>query len=316
MSPSIETLKRDRPRSRLVRWSLLALIALAVWSWTSGDIQVGDLLSARRLENLERFLHEDAVPFPMRGKPFELEAFTAWAGDLLASRGLSGSLQTLAISVLAIAIAGLGAVAFAPFAARNVASHDPFPPPSGPERDPVDLEGAERGRARRRRRAWSALATSARAFLILLRAVPEYVWAFLFLAILGPNAWPAVLALAIHNAGILGKLGAETIENLEAAPLRALRGLGAGRAQVTLAAAAPLALPRFLLYFFYRFETCVREATVLGLLGVVSLGYWIQDARGRHYYDEMLFFVALGAGIVLLGDLTSAAVRGYLRRAT
>jgi len=314
--PSIETLKRDRPRSRLVRGSLLALLALAAWSWTSGDIQVGDLLSARRMENLQRFLREDIVPFPMRGKSFELGAFNAWAGDLLGSRGLPGSLQTLAISVLAIFLAGLGAVVLAPFAARNVASHDPFPPPSGPERDPVDLEGAERRRARLRRRTWSALATSTRAFLILLRAVPEYVWAFLLLAILGPNAWPAVLALAIHNAGILGKLGAETIENLEAAPLRALRGLGAGRAQVTLAAAAPLAMPRFLLYFFYRFETCVREATVLGLLGVVSLGYWIQDARGRHYYDEMLFFVALGAGIVLLGDLTSAAVRGYLRRAT
>ncbi|MFN0009090.1 MAG: PhnE/PtxC family ABC transporter permease [Planctomycetota bacterium] len=316
MIPSIEILKRDRPRSLLVRGSGLAFLALAVWSWTSGDIQVGDLLSARRMDNLERFLREDIVPFPMRGRPFELEALAAWAGDLLSSRGLSGSLQTLAISVLAIALAGLGAVLLAPFAARNVASHDPFPPPNGPERAPVDLEGAERGRARWRRRAWTTLGTSARAFLILLRAIPEYVWAFLLLAILGPNAWPAVLALAIHNAGILGKLGAETIENLESAPLRALRGLGAGRAQVTLAAAVPLALPRFLLYFSYRFETCVREATVLGLLGVVSLGYWIQDARGRHYHDEMLFFVALGAGIVLLGDLTSAVVRAFLRRAT
>ena len=314
MNPAIEILRRDRPRSRLVRWSALALLALAVWSWTSGDVHVEDLFNARRLENLERFLHEDAVPFPLRGTPFEVSAWMAWAGGLLESRGLVGSLQTLAISILAITLAGIGATLLAPFAARNVASHDPFPAPTGPERDPVDLHGIVLARERRRRRTWAALATSARGFLILLRAIPEYVWAFLLLSILGPNAWPAVLALAIHNAGILGKLGAETIENLESAPLRALRGLGAGRAQITLAAAGPLALPRFLLYFFYRFETCVREATVLGLLGVVSLGYWIQDARGRHYYDEMLFFVALGAGIVLLGDLTSAAVRGYLRR--
>jgi phosphonate transport system permease protein len=312
----IEILRRERPRSRLVRWSAIAFLVLAAWAWTSGDIQVGDLLNARRLENLERFLREDAVPFPLRGKPSDLGAYSAWAGELFRDRGLLGSVQTLAISVLAITLAGIGAVVLAPFAARNVASHDPFPPPSGPERDAVELRGIELVRERRRRRAWSCLSASTRAFLILLRAIPEYVWAFLLLAILGPNAWPAILALAIHNAGILGKLGAETIENLEAAPLRALRGLGAGRAQVTLAAAAPLALPRFLLYFFYRFETCVREATVLGLLGVVSLGYWIQDARGRHYYDEMLFFVALGAGIVLLGDLTSAAVRSFLRRAT
>ena len=55
-------------------------------------------------------------------------------------------------------------------------------------------------------------------------------------------------------------------------------------------------------------------ATVLGMLGVVSLGYWIQDARSKHYYDEMLFFVALGALIVLAGDLVSALSRAALRR--
>jgi len=52
-------------------------------------------------------------------------------------------------------------------------------------------------------RAWRALSACTRAALILLRAIPEYVWAFLLLAMLGPSAWPAVLALAIHNSGIL-----------------------------------------------------------------------------------------------------------------
>src|SRR5262249_35265392 len=200
-------------------------------------------------------------------------------------------------STLAIALAAVAGLLLAPFAARNVAARNPFEFGAGPDRG-----------------AWRVVSTAARAFLVFLRAIPEYVWAFLLLAMLGATAWPARLALAIHNAGILGKLGAETVENLDSAPLRSLRGLGASRAQVTALAALPLALPRFLLYVFYRFETCVREATVLGLLGVVSLGYWIQDARARHFYDEMVFFVALGAGIVLAGDLLSAAARGYLRR--
>jgi phosphonate transport system permease protein len=298
-----------------VRWSLLALLALAVWSWTSGDIAFSDLLDPRRLENLRRFLSEEVEPFPLRGKPFELSAWSSWAGGLLASRGLSGSLQTLSISILAISLAALGATILAPFAARNLASRDPFAPLTGAERDELDLDSASASADRARGRAWRGMTAAVRALLVLLRAIPEYVWAFLFLAMLGPSAWPAVLALAIHNAGILGKLGAETIENLESAPLRSLRWLGGGRAQIALVAIAPLALARFLLYFFYRFETCVREATVLGLLGVVSLGYWIQDARARHFYDEMLFFVALGAGIVLLGDLLSAAARSCLRRA-
>jgi phosphonate transport system permease protein len=301
-----------------VRWSAVAVLSLVVFAWTAGDLDPGDLWTARRLENVERFLREEVVPFPLRGRPFDASALIAWAGDLLESRGLRGSLQTLAISVLAITIAGLAAILLAPFAARNVSTPEPFAALESATADPAADPGLRRRNGSsepRRFAAWSVLCGSTRAFLILLRAIPEYVWAFLFLAILGPNAWPAVLALAIHNAGILGKLGAETIENLESAPLRALRALGGGRAAIMASAAVPIGASRFLLYFFYRFETCVREATVLGLLGVVSLGYWIQDARGRHFYDEMLFFVLLGAGIVLVGDLASTVVRAYLRRA-
>ena len=67
--------------------------------------------------------------------------------------------------------------------------------------------------------------------------------------------------------------------------------------------------------FFYRFETCVREATVLGMLGVVSLGYFVKEARTRHFYDEMLLLVAFGGGIVLLADLLSYLVRGWVLKA-
>ena len=75
----------------------------------------------------------------------------------------------------------------------------------------------------------------------------------------------------------------------------------------------PLALGNYLLYFFYRFETCVREATVLGMLGVVSLGFYIQEARAKLYYDEMLLLIGLGALIVLASDLASSLARRYLR---
>mgnify|MGYP001200624316 CR=1 FL=1 len=116
-------------------------------------------------------------------------------------------------------------------------------------------------------------------------------------------------------AELCAALGAETIENLEPAPLRTLTALGAPRRSVLIAGVFPIALGRYLLYFFYRFETCVREATVLGMLGVVSLGYYIQQARGKMYYDEMLLLILLGAGIVIASDLLSAVARRYLRRA-
>ena len=154
-----------------------------------------------------------------------------------------------------------------------------------------------------------------RSLFVLLRAVPEFVWAFVLISILGANAWPAVLALAIHNAGILGRLGADTLENLDRSPLRALRMSGARRRHLAGIAAPPMALGRYLLYFFYRFETCVRESTVLGLAGVVSLGYWIADARARVRYDEMLLLVALGGLLVLASDLGSHFARARIRNA-
>ena len=75
-----------------------------------------------------------------------------------------------------------------------------------------------------------------------------------------------------------------------------------------------MAMPRFLMFFFYRWETCVREATVLGMLGLVSLGFWIQDARARNIYDEMFLFILLGAGLILLGDQLSAIARKFIRK--
>jgi phosphonate transport system permease protein len=298
-------LRRTRQRSRLVRVSVLLLALLGVWSWLSGEIAVADLFSARRAENLRRFVREDLVPHELAGGGFDLGAWAAWALELVRGRGWQGLLATLAISVLAIVLAGLAGLGASFLGARNVMGPSPFEARSSGGRRGRDGAG----------RALAALGALVRGLLVLLRAIPEYVWAFLLLAMLGPSAWPAVLALAIHNGGILGKLGAETVENLDARPLAAWRGLGATRAQVSVGAALPLSLNRFLLYFFYRLETCVREATVLGMLGVVSLGYWIQDARAKQFYDEVIVFVALGALLVAVADVSSALVRSALRRA-
>ncbi len=306
----VDALWRARPRSRLVRLSWIGIAALVVWAWSSRDFDWADLFAQRRVENVRRFLASEVTPYPLRESGFSWSALWSWTSGLWSERGAQGTLATLCMAVLAISLAALLATLFAPFAARNLMAARPFEFSVSRARMRSSIEERQH-----RRLAWRALASGVRAFLILLRAIPEYVWAYLLLAMLGPSAWPAVLALAIHNSGILGKLGAETIENLEARPLVAWHGLGATRAQVWLGAVLPLALSRFLLYFFYRFETCVREATVLGMLGVASLGYWIQDARAKHFYDEMLFFVLLGAAIVLLGDLVSALARAALRRA-
>lgn len=294
----IAELRRTRPRNRFLRASCWGLGALGAWSWASGEIAVGELFSARRQANLERFLEQEAVPRPLRDGEGGLGELAEWAGGLWSASGAQATAATLGIAVLAIVLAGLAGSVLAPLGARTLMRPDPYVPAGG-----------------RRTFGWRLVSGTTRAACILLRAIPEYVWAFLLLAMLGPSAWPAVLALFVHNAGILGRLGADTVENLRDGPLAAQRALGASRAQLAFAGIYPAALGRYLLYFFYRFETCVREATVLGMLGVVSLGYYVQDARARMRYDEMLFLVALGALLVVAADVASNLARRALRRA-
>jgi len=298
----VEELYRTRPRSRFARWSAGLLILFGVIAWFVGDFPVSELFSRSSGEHLADFA-ERVVPKPVRGKAWDGDAVLRWAGELMQEKGWTAAGKTFAISMAAILLAALAALMLCLPAARTFATPEPFLPGAGAP-------------SRWIRFAWGTLRVSVRAFLVFLRSIPEYVWAFLLFGILGANAWPAVLALAIHNAGILGKLDAEVVENLRPAPLRALRALGARRSQLAGVGVYPAALPRFLLYFFYRWETCVREATVLGMLGILSLGYWITDARHRLHYDELVFWILVGSAIVLVGDLLSMILRGVVRRAS
>ncbi len=294
-------LRAARPRSRLARWSGLLLLLLFAYAWLGGDMGQGTITPERRSENLGRFLRE-IRPDPVRDGPLDWGALAAWTGEFLEARGLDAALTTLAISLAAILLAGVAGLLLGLLAARTFASPEPFlPGPRAPPRIATLL--------------WRGLNLATRALFIFVRALPEYVWAFLLVIAFGPSPWTAVFALAIHNVGILGRLDAETIENLPPAMPAALRGLGARRLPIAAFGLFPTLLPRFLLYYFYRWETCVREATVLGMVGVLSLGYWIGDARARNQYDEMFALVLVGAALVLAGDVVSAVARGAVRRA-
>ncbi|MFT7486675.1 MAG: phosphonate transport system permease protein [Candidatus Paceibacteria bacterium] len=298
----IERLRRERPRSRLLRITLWALTLWSLYAWLSPEIGLLEFLDQRRFSNLSRFVKQELVPFPLRAEGAGLADLMHWLSSIWGTIGAQSTRATLQISILAIVLAALGAAPLSLLTARNFASATPFE--------------TQTGRASRALRLfWWAVTGAARALAILLRAVPEFILAFLLLAVLGPQtAWPAILALAIHNGGILARLGGEVIENLEPAPLRTLMTHGSSRSSSLVFGVVPLGLSRNLLYLFYRFETCVREATVLGMLGVVSLGYWIQDARAKQYYDEVFLLVLFSIALVMLADLISALARYSLRR--
>jgi len=111
-----------------------------------------------------------------------------------------------------------------------------------------------------------------RLLLNALRAIPELVWAALMVlaAGLGPNA--GTLALALHTAGVLGRLFAEALENTPAAPTEALRMAGSGRIAAFCYGTLPTIWPQLVAYILYRWENNIRMASVLGFVGAGGLG--------------------------------------------
>lgn len=297
----IRELYLQRPKSWFLRLNALVMLALVSAAWWQLDFQWSDLFSERRAANLQRF-GQEIYPFGLRDKPFEMASLGQWFSEIWGNGGGAATFATFAISVVAMILAGTAALVCVFPASRNWASPEPF------------LPGGEPTSAWQRL-SWKMVVGIVRALFIFMRSIPEYIWAFLLIAMLGPSAWPAILALAIHNFGILGKLGAEVVENADAASLRALRAQGLSRAQIAGVGIVPASLPKWLLFFFYRWETCIREATVLGMLGISSLGLWIIESRAKDKYDEMLLFVMMGAALVLVVDLASALTRRYVRRA-
>ena len=296
---SVDQLYRERPINWFGRISAVLLTALVVYAWTSDAFDFGALATEQAQRNVSRFLVE-LRPYPLQNQPWNWGVAWNWASDQLDGKGMTALTATLAFSVASIVLAGILALIASLFASRNMATPEPFLPRP---RAPTPML----------RRAWDAVVWGSRLALIFARAIPEYVWAFVLLTVLGPGAWPGVLALALHNAGILGRLFAEVTENADPRTPRALRALGASRMQIAATSIWPESMNRFLLFFFYRWETCVREATVLGLLGFAGLGYYIMQAKAALYWDRILLWTLLGSLLIVVGDLLSAWARRAVR---
>lgn len=147
----------------------------------------------------------------------------------------------------------------------------------------------------------------ARALLGFLRAVPDLVWALLFVAAVGLGPLAGTLALMISYAGVLGRVYADVFEQVDPQPLEALQSTGASRLQIFLRGVWPQALPQLVAYSLYSFECCVRAAAVLGFVGAGGIGYEIYVSMKLFDYGQV--FTLLCVLIVLLAA-TDAASRG------
>ncbi len=152
----------------------------------------------------------------------------------------------------------------------------------------------------------------ARGLLNLLRTVPELVWAIFFVFMVGLGPFPGVLALGVHTAGVLGKLFAEVLENVDPRPIEALQGTGAGRLQVLAYGILPQALPHFLSYTLYRWEVNIRVAAIMGFVGAGGLGQRIHIAISLFLEHQLLTLVLAIYALVTTVDALSAFLRRRL----
>jgi phosphonate transport system permease protein len=149
----------------------------------------------------------------------------------------------------------------------------------------------------------------ARAVLNAQRGVSEMVFALLFVAAVGLGAFPGVLALAVHSAGVLGKFYAEAMENVEPGPLEALAATGAGRLQTVAFAVWPQVLPEVVTYTLYRWESDVRAAFVLGIVGAGGLGFELQMALRLFKYEQALTILVVIVLVVTAIDRLASRIR-------
>ncbi len=150
---------------------------------------------------------------------------------------------------------------------------------------------------------------AARAIIATTRVVPDLVWALIFVTAVGLGPFPGALALAVHSIGMLGRLFAEVIEDMDMGPVDALTLTGAGRLQVFTHAVVPGVLPSVLGIGLYRFDDNLRSSMILGFVGGGGLGFYLLTAMNLFQYRTVSVILIMSFVMIMLAERTSAWLR-------
>jgi phosphonate transport system permease protein len=191
------------------------------------------------------------------------------------------ALETLLMAVLGTVLAAVASVPLAFMAARNTTPHP-------------------------------AVHTVARAVITFCRAMPDLLFAVLFVRALGIGVLPGILALALHSIGMLGKLFADAIEQTDIGPREAVRSTGVGYFREMINAVVPQVVPSWIGTFIYRIDINLRMSVVLGFVGAGGIGFALQDALRGLVYPRALGIVMVILAIIVVMELLAIGIRRML----
>ncbi len=275
MSPGAAPLRDPLARRRA---SALLLAALLLWPLlVLAEFKPWALLDPGHLQVMAGFL---AGFWPPATSPDFLRLL--W----------EATLQTLAMATAGVALAGLLACPLACMLAASLS---------------VSRIGPGPGRQRAR-----ALRGAARGLSTLLRAIPEVVWALVFVRALGLGAAAGVLAIAVTYGGMLAKVYAEILDSSDTRPARALLEAGSGRLAALGYGLLPVAAQELASYTVYRWECAVRASVVMGFVGAGGLGQLMDQSMKMLNGGEASSILLCFLGLVLLSDTLSAWLRKAL----
>ncbi len=112
-----------------------------------------------------------------------------------------------------------------------------------------------------------------RSILSVIRAIPDILYALVFVAAVGIGPLPGIAALVFFNLGVVSKLLSETVDGVDPGPIEAARAGGGNRTQTVRWAVLPQVLPNYVAYALYTFELNIRASTVIGIVGAGGIGY-------------------------------------------
>lgn len=224
-----------------------------------------------------RFFTVDIVPAPLRQEG-SWAALPDWFWSLLWQQGLPGLWQTLVMGTAALLVTAILSLCLIPLASP--------------------LFGNRASRA------------GGQVLLVVLRSTPEFLLAFILLLLLGPSMLPGILALALHTGAIVaflcGRFSGALALRADAAP----RGIDRYCWEVL-----PRIAPTWLAFLLYRWEIIMRETAILGILGIHTLGFYVDSAFAELRLDRALLLILLGAMLNLAVDGISRGLRRRLRLA-